>query len=313
MTRWYLPLAAFALALPAPALAQTDDPGSWSGFYVGGEVGLGSGKLHASATDNIFQLSNEHPAAPGSPNNPLIVVPSTTRGFAGSDSQSGLLYGAFAGGQIQTGHVVLGIEADAHGGRDAGSFSLASTLPPTLLAPTSNLTQARDLRINYDWSVRARLGIVTGQSLIYATGGVAQARVRVTGEDSFSTPAGAAAAEIPPVPTFQSPAIGPVVVTFSEHARLTGWTAGLGGERRIGRHLGIGLDARYADYGSRVIDFHCGFQSARNGTCGSYATPPIVIYGVTHGANDTTPGAEPGPTRVSLNEWRLSARLIFRF
>jgi opacity protein-like surface antigen len=288
-------------------------PANWSGFYLGPELGGASGHLRVSGTDNIFQLSNEHPAPPGSPANPLIVVPGTTRSYAGSDTQFGLLYGAFAGGQIQTGNVVLGIEADAHGSRDAGHFAVDQAIPSTLLAPPSTLTQARDLRIKYDWSLRGRIGIATGQTLLYATGGIAQARVRLTGEDTYLTPAGAAAPEIPPVPTFQSPTIGPEVTTFSRNARLTGWTAGLGGEQRLSRHFSLGLDARYADYGSRTVDFHCGFQAAREGVCGSYSTPPIVIYGRTHDTTDTTPGAEPGPTRVSLSEWRLAARLVFRF
>ena len=40
---------------------------------------------------------------------------------------------------------------------------------------------------------------------------------------------------------------------------------------------------------------------------------PLLDDGRTHDATDTTPGAEPGPTRISLTEWRLAARLVFRF
>lgn len=302
-----------AAALLTASAASAQGPANWSGFYVGAEGGGANARLKVSGTDSIFQLSNEHPAAPGSPNNPLIVVPGTTRDYAGSDNQTSVLYGGFAGGQFQLGMIVLGIEGDVHGSHNAGRFSVQQEVPSTLLAPRSTLTQTRDLRIRYDWSVRARLGIVAGQSLLYATGGIAQTRIRLTGEDTYLTPAGAAAPELPPVPTFQSPTIGPVVTTFSRSMRLTGWTAGLGGEHPIASHLSLGLDARYLNFGSHVIAFNCGFQSARQGTCGSYSTPPIVIYGRTHDATDTTPGAEPGPTRVSLTEWRLAARLVFRF
>jgi opacity protein-like surface antigen len=302
-----------AAALLTASAASAQGPANWSGFYVGAEGGGANARLKVSGADSIFQLSNEHPAAPGSPNNPLIVVPGFTHPYSGSDNRFSALYGAFLGGQIQTGSLVLGVEADAHGSRDAARVSVNSTSPGTLLAPTSNLTQMRDVRIRYDWSARARFGVVAGQSLLYATGGIAQTRIRLTGEDTFLTPAGAAAPEIPPVPTFQSPTIGPVVTTFTRSARLTGWTAGLGGEHPIASHLSLGLDARYLDFGSHSIAFSCSFQAARNGTCGSYSTPPIVIYGRTHDATDTTPGAEPGPTRISLTEWRLAARVIFRF
>ncbi|HEY1606527.1 MAG TPA: outer membrane beta-barrel protein [Allosphingosinicella sp.] len=303
-----LAVAAFALGASA-AHAQTN----WTGIYLGPEAGGASARLKASGTDSIFQLSNEHPAPPGSPNNPLIVVPGTTRDFAGSNTGTSLLYGGFIGGQIQTGSLVLGVEADAHGSRDSGRISVATILPPTLLAPSSNLNQMRDVRSRYDWSARARVGVAMGNSLLYATGGIAQTQIRLTGSDSFLTPAGAAAPEIPPVMTFQSPTIGPVVTTFTRSARLTGWTVGIGGEQRIASHLSIGLDARYLDFGSHRITFNCSFESARAGTCGSYNTPPIVIYGRTHDTTDTTPGAEPGPTRVNLTEWRLALRLVWRF
>jgi outer membrane immunogenic protein len=296
------------------SIASAQEPANWSGFFVGGEAGGAYSRLKVSGTDFIFQLSNEFPAPPGGPRGPIIVIPGTTRDFAGSDRQLSLLYGGFAGAQLQTGSFVFGVEGDIHGGRDAGHFSASQAIPPTLLAPPSTLTQSRDVRIRYDWSARARVGIATESSLVYATGGIAQTHIRLTGQDTYLTPAGAAASSnFPGQATFQSPTIGPVVTTFNRNARLTGWTAGLGGERKLASHLSLGLDARYVDYGSHTISFNCGFQSARTGTCGSYDTPPIVIYGRTHDATDTTPGAEPGPTRVSLTEWRLSARLVFRF
>jgi opacity protein-like surface antigen len=305
---------AAAIGLAAASAASAQGPANWSGFYVGADGGGANARLKVSSTDFIFQLSNEFPAPPGGPRGPLIVIPGTTRDLAGSDNQISLLYGGFAGGQFQLGTIVLGVEGDIHGGRNAGRFSAQQSMPPTLLAPTSTLTQTRDLRIRYDWSARARFGIVAGQSLLYATGGIAQTRIRLTGEDTYLTPAGpASASSSPGQATFQSPTIGPVVTSFTRNARLTGWTGGIGGEHRIASHLSLGLDARYVDYGSKTIAFNCSFQSARTGTCGSYSTPPIVIYGRTHDATDTTPGAEPGPTRVSLSEWRLAARLVFRF
>ena len=192
LSRWIAAVA--ALTTPAVAGAQVN----WSGFYVGAEAGGSDARLRVSGTDNIFQLSNEHPAPPGSPNNPLIVVPGTSRDYAGSHSQLSFLYGGFVGAQWQVGMVVLGVEGDIHGSRNASSFSTTQAIPSTLLAPPSTLTQTRDVRIRYDWSARARIGIAAGQSLLYATGGIAQTNIRLTGTDSFTTPAGAAAPEIPP-------------------------------------------------------------------------------------------------------------------
>ena len=103
------------------------------------------------------------------------------------------------------------------------------------------------------------------------------------------------------------------MTSFTSNARLTGWTAGLGGDYRIARHISLGLDGRYVDYGTKTVAFGCSFPDARNGTCGSYSTPPIVIYGRTHDATDATPGAEPGPTRIHMTEWRLALRLGWHF
>lgn len=308
--RW---IAAIA-ALITPGLASAQTSANWSGFYVGAEAGGANARLKASGTDQIGQLSNEHPAPPGSPNNPIIIIPSTARDYAGKDDRLSVLYGAFAGGQLQLGRFVIGVEGDVHGPRDAGHVSVTQTLPATLLAPPSTVTQVRDLRVRYDWSARARLGLVAGGTLFYATGGIAQTRLRLTARDSFLTPAGPAATGFG-LPTFQSPTIGPVVITVTENARFTGWTGGLGGERRLGRHLSLGLDARYLDFGSHTIAITCPAVNVSTGLCtnGTYSTPPIIIYGRTHDSTDVTPRASPGRTRVSLTEWRLAARLIFHF
>jgi opacity protein-like surface antigen len=311
LSRW---LAAVA-ALVIPGLAGAQAPARWSGVYVGADAGGANARLKASGTDTIYQLTNVTAGPPGTPSNPLIVIPGTSRSFAGRDDQIAPLYGAFAGGQLQLGTFVIGVEGDLHGPRDAGNVSVTQTVPATRLAPPSTVIQMRDLRIRYDWSARARLGVATGGSLLYATGGIAQTRLRLIAQDSFFTPAGAAAPAIPPTPTFQSPTIGPVVITTTQHDRLTGWTAGLGGERRLGRHLSLGLDARYVDYGSHIIAINCPAQDSRTGRCtnSTFSSPPVIIYGRTHDTTDTDPMAEPGPTRISLTEWRLAARLIFRF
>ena len=311
LSRWVAAVA----ALFTPAIAGAQAPGSWSGFYVGADAGGANARLKVSGTDLIHQLTNERPAPAGTPNNPLIVIPSTTRDYSGNDSQISLLYGGFAGGQLQLGAIVIGIEGDVHGPRNAGRFSVTQSIPQTLLAPVSSLTQTREVRIRYDWSARARFGVVAGETLLYATGGIARTNVRLTGQDTFLTPAGPAATNFGGVPTFQSPTIGPVVITSTRNARLTGWTGGLGGERRLGSHFSLGLDARYLNYGSHTIAFGCAAEEARSGRCpnSTYSSPPIVIYGRTHDATDTTPLAEPGPTRVSLTEWRLAARLAFHF
>jgi outer membrane immunogenic protein len=326
MTRWPAPLALLLFAMPAPALAQSDDLGGWSGFYVGVDLGLSGGKLHASGTDTVVQVSNINPPGP----QPLTVVPGTSFGYAGSDRKTDVLYGATAGFLARSGNWLFGLEGDGHGPRDAGSFAISAPLPATALAPAGTVSAARDARISWDWAARARVGYTWGPAMVYAAGGIASARVRLRGEDVFATPAGNAAAS-PGNPPFAAPAFGPIAIAVAERGTLTGWTAGIGGEHRLGRHFGIGLDARYTDYGSRTYAMNPGCNTASlayspngiaQGTC-----PGATIAGagtVTYPAGTTPastspltteiyPGALPGPTRISLSEWRLSARLIFRF
>lgn len=314
MTRWCLPLASLAIVLPMPAMAQSDDSDSWTGVYVGVDIGLSSGKLHASGADEIFQLTNINP--PGT--QPLTVVPGTTIAYSESDTRTGFVYGGMAGFQVQAGNWVFGLEGDAHGPRDSGAVSVATPKPATALEPPGTVTINRDARISWDWSVRGRIGYSWGPAMIYAAGGVASARVRLHGSDDYLIPAGNAAptAGSPP---FANPGYGPITIANSVRGTLTGWTAGIGGERRVSHHVSVGLDARYSDYGNRNVDL--GSCIPNTSTCGTATVTGSTITfpagtapaSISLGTADSYPGASPGVTRVSLNEWRLSARLIFRF
>jgi len=294
-----------------PALAQSS--GGWSGVYAGVEGGAASGRLRASGTDSVTQLSNV--VVPG---RGLVVVPGTSVTNGGSATETNFLYGGLVGAQWQTGGVILGLEADVHGGRDLAAQINPVTLPATILAPASTGSISRSARMSYDWSVRARIGAAIGaRTMIYASGGLAGGRVRLTGQDSFTTPAGAAATT-GNIPAFQSPTIGPVVLTASQRRNLSGWTGGIGGETRLGRHVGVGLDARYTDYGSKdfALGAGCTPAGAGAGACGglSRSAPAIVINGTTlNPATDVTPGIVPGATNARFRDIRLTARLVFHF
>ncbi|HST37697.1 MAG TPA: outer membrane beta-barrel protein [Allosphingosinicella sp.] len=303
------PIVAIALGLSSAASAQDGD---WSGFYVGGEIGAGRSRLNASGADAHTQLSNILVPGRG-----IVVVPGTTIAFDESGRTTSFVYGGFAGAQLQTGSLVLGIEGDLHGPRDLADASATSPVPATILAPASSATISRSARTSFDWSARARIGTFWGRSMLYATGGIAGARVRLRGEDSFTTPAGAAATG-GGIPAFNSPLIGPVVITARERSNMTGWTAGIGGERRVGRRLGLGLEARYTDFGSHdfALAGGCNPATVAAGQCAgaTRTSPPIVVNGNTLDPNtQVTPGTTPGTTRISLNEWRIAARLSLRF
>lgn len=308
-SRWIAALA----ALTMPGLAAAQPPASWSGFYIGADIGGSSGRIKASGADEVFQLTNINPPGP----QPLTIVPGTTVGYSGSHRHIDFLYGGTAGFLLQSGNFVFGVEGDAHGPRDAARYSANFPLPATSLAPPGTVTIARDARISWDWSARARVGAAWGDDMIYAAGGVASARVRLRGQDILSIPAGNAA-HLAGEPPFATPTIGPVTIAASRSGTLTGWTAGIGGEHRLGDHVSIGLDARYVDYGHKNIDLG---SCVPNGPCSNATVTGGTITfpagtnpaSISLNSTDAYPGASPGITRVSLTEWRLSARLIFRF
>jgi outer membrane immunogenic protein len=128
---------------PAPYRAPPVVPPpvfSWTGFYVGGNVGYG----WASRTADVTFLNV------------------TTR----LDSEN--LKGAVAGGQVgfnwQTGPLVLGVEADTQWSGQKASFGLAG------VAATD--------RINTFATVRGRVGFAADRVLFYGTGGWARATWR---------------------------------------------------------------------------------------------------------------------------------------
>ena len=239
--------AVAAMMLVGATPAQAKDDNDWGGGFIAIEGGATSARLRVTSVDSIIQVSGVNPAGP----NPLTIVPGTSVSVNARDTQTNALYGVVLGFQGQSGNFVFGIEGDGHGPRDAGSSAQSITIPTTILSPASTVTATRDGRTQYDWSARVRLGIAVGKTMIYASGGVASAQVRLRATDSYTLPAGAGAANFNG--TVIAPAFGPIVTSASQTRTLTGWTAGGGIEHKLGKSgLTIGLDARYADYGSKT-------------------------------------------------------------
>lgn len=161
--------AAFAadLRTPAKAPAMTAAAYDWTGFYLGGNAGVGLGR----------DLARHF-------------VPAGT--FSSSDqlylSPQGGLVGGQAGYNWQTGSafgpLVFGVEADIQGTgfRDDGS-NVANASPPR-----GRILYNQQL----DWfgTVRGRIGLANGPVLSYVTGGYAYGSVNTTvteGAAAFST------------------------------------------------------------------------------------------------------------------------------
>lgn len=286
-------LAAGSALVAAPAAAQNRD---WSGFYIGANVAGSRDKVAADATLQIAQVSNLFVAGRG-----IVVVPGTSRELDASDSGTNGFGGAQAGYQWQSGAIVFGAEAEFDPFGRTATVSQAYTLPFTVLTPVTTVAAQRDVRVNNQWSIRARLGIAFGNTLAYATGGYASARARMTSIDSFTNPGGPGAPNTDGS-TFNGGPEGPVVTTASARRNMGGWTGGLGIEQALGSHLSVALEFRHTDLGAR--DF-----TPTNAT--TVNTGPEMRG--TNGATGLLGSVASGTTRIQLDSDALSLRLNFRF
>jgi outer membrane immunogenic protein len=161
---------------------------TWTGFYVGGNVGYSSGHartdIAGTATTFFFP--------------PVFANPSN---FAFAGSNTAALQGVIGGGQVGYNHQfsprwVLGFEADIQGSGERGSSAFVNPFsgplcvnaiaPPPVCTFNFDLkgTAATSYEAKIEWfgTVRGRLGfLVNDQVLIYGTGGLAYGWVKLSG------------------------------------------------------------------------------------------------------------------------------------
>jgi outer membrane immunogenic protein len=179
---------------PPPAPVYT-----WTGFYVGGNVGGGWGRANTDIAGNGSLTTN------GSTEFPNGSGPFTTSfPFGGSNPThpNGVVGGGQAGYNYQfSPSGVLGLEADIQGSGERGSTHFSIPFDPTFCAiassPTTCTTFGEPIigaavttyQAKIDWfgTVRGRVGVLVGdQLLIYGTGGLAYGNVAVSGTTNFS-------------------------------------------------------------------------------------------------------------------------------
>jgi len=227
-----LPAAAADLPTKAPILKAPPDVWSWTGFYIGGNLGYSWGR---SETDVTYF----------NPVTGLPIVPP-----AGSITSVDFnLNGGVGGGQIgynyQTGNWVWGIEADIQwSGQDGDAlFTCAAAAPVpgaclpglTFVPPgATGTTLSLEQKLEWFGTVRARLGwLWTPTALAYVTGGFAYGSVKTSGVlNSFNANGGA------------------VTTAFSNRDRNGGWTVGGGIEARLVGNWTGKVEYLYMDLGT---------------------------------------------------------------
>lgn len=193
-----------AADLPAPQSAPVQTPPAWTGFYTGLNVGGGFG-----ASRNTFSIAGfELPSFDTSPD--------------------GVIGGAQAGYNWQTGPLVLGLEANFEGSGLRGGRT-TPCVPPFCGVLAASYTQ----QLSWFGTLRPQIGYALGNWLLYATGGGALGQL-----DTNATAA-----------------TGSFFAADNRKATRDGWTLGGGVEVELATHWTAKVEYLYLDLGSRTTMF----------------------------------------------------------
>ena len=255
---------------PAPIV---EEPFSWTGFYIGGNLGGNWSNYHfgdyITHVDMIDQFNDANTGGP------FIFHPTAVEsdgGFEGdadinTDRQeaptgSGFIGGGQVGFQKQWGHFVVGLEGDFDRATSKSSSTFEGSDNDNLLTDgngvagispftaTAHLTSIRRADIDWTASGRGKVGWANGHVLLYVTGGAAWANVNVWADDRVTTD------------FFFSEGGPPGLIGSKTDSNISknddtvfGWTAGGGGELAINDMFSIGMEYRHSNYGDHTYQF----------------------------------------------------------
>jgi outer membrane immunogenic protein len=198
--------AAFALAATATSASaggslKDDGPYRWTGFYLGAQIGFGV-----------------------APNTSIDDTPGPGTSFSVSPNwdQGGWLGGGIVGYNWQAGKLVMGIEGDFNGTEISGRQD----------QPTYSLESS----VNWLASARGRLGVASGATMYFVTGGVAWADISHTQTSTGFAPGTAS-------------------------KTMTGWTAGGGIEHFLTHNLTARVEYRYYNFDSVTLDMPASYTT----------------------------------------------------
>ena len=186
--------SALLLCAASPAMAQSET--AWTGFYVGANMGGAWGDFSNTARVRAGAGPLVIPAADVAAINSVSSGGSTPSGFTGG------IEGGY--NHITPGGVLLGIETD-WGAMDVSqnaSRTVGSTVLPQLTYALKN-----HVSTDWIWTLRPRIGFVTGNWLLYGTAGMAVTDIKSELAYADTGPAKRA-------------------VAFSDSDTKTGWVGG---------------------------------------------------------------------------------------
>jgi outer membrane immunogenic protein len=246
-----LVLSSAAGAADLPMAVPVVTPYNWTGFYIGAHGGW----RHLDS-DGIV-VSGDPTVATG-----LVFgafsTPAFSHALGGRKDSDAAIVGVQGGYNWQFApNWLLGIEADASFGRNTSlivdtASSAVLNIPfnadgTRLLLSQENVLLGR-ARLDWNGSLRGRLGYVQNQWLFFVTGGLAFAGVRVGAAESQTL-----SLSLVRLGTVLGSASATNRVFNSRGETLYGWTVGGGVEYAINRNWTIRGEYLYADYGDLSV------------------------------------------------------------
>lgn len=234
----YLAILLFSLFV-SPASAQY----TWTGVYVGANVGYGWGERTADYSGNDAST---------------VRLITGTFGLAGGQPFPANRFTADgATGGFQLGYNfqfhrswLAGIEIDINGADISGSKS--DTVFLSTAGPVTQ-TLSSEQRLHWFGTVRSRLGwLPTDSLLLFASGGLAYGRISQSNVHQFNGNPGAGVADGSP-PFNYSCNVNTVCFTGSSSRIRAGWTVGGGGEWRFQPRLSLKAEYLYVNLGSDTV------------------------------------------------------------
>jgi outer membrane immunogenic protein len=210
--------SAVAADLPVKARPMVVEPvWSWTGFYVGANIGYGWGRPSGDLVANSGGIAI-----------PPAIAGGTIPTAFGLQSR-GVLGGGQLGYNWQINSWVFGLEADYQFADIRRSVAIANPGAGPLL-PTNSVASSD---LNWFGTFRGRLGYTWNQFLLYGTGGLAYGRF----QDNVT------------VATVPAPPLG---VGSSTSTRV-GWAAGAGIEWSLAAAWSVKAEYLHVDLGSTVV------------------------------------------------------------
>lgn len=205
-----------------PAPVVTVPTFSWTGAYIGGQIGGSWSDSNVRTERNLgFQ--------------PI----GYTKGTNWSPDGDGFVGGLYAGYNFEVGNnVVLGAETDFVWGDVKDSYS---SIDRYTADSVYNYNAEGKIKQKWAGATRVRVGYAMDRFMPYVAGGVAYTKVETSGLNYLTS-------ANPAAPTVQAgSALG-----YNASNTLTGWTIGAGVDYAVTDNVLVRLEYRYADYGDKT-------------------------------------------------------------